>query len=215
MKHFGVLIVSAFLLFSGFLFFGGQGFAMKNGENLMSTAPEGYPAAVFAGGCFWCIESEFRALDGVLYTRSGYMGGHVENPSYEDVTTGKSGHAEVVEVTFDPDKTSYESLVEFFLTKAHDPTQLNRQGVDVGPQYRSAIFPADETQKTAAQTVINRVEESGLYDDPIVTTIEPYATFWEAEGYHQQYYEKYEEKTGRPHIRVLMKQGKKALQGAN
>ena len=112
----------------------------NQGEDLMTEQPENHPTAIFGGGCFWCLESEFRALNGVLYTRVGYMGGDKNDPSYNDVTTGETGHAEVVEVTFDPDKISYRNLVEFFLTKAHDPTQVNRQGVDVGTQYRSEIF---------------------------------------------------------------------------
>ncbi len=175
----------------------------------MSEKPEGYPVATFAGGCFWCTESEYRALDGVLYTRVGYMGGQTDNPTYRDITTGKTGHAEVVEVTFDPAKISFAVLTEFFLTKAHDPTQLNRQGVDVGTQYRSAIFPANEAQEEAAKAVIKKVDESGHYDDPIVTTIEPLSTFWEGEDYHQQYYEKYQEENGVPHIRVMLKKKNK------
>jgi peptide-methionine (S)-S-oxide reductase len=175
---------------------------------LVEEKPESYPTAIFAGGCFWCVESEFRALDGVLYTRSGYIGGATENPTYRDITTGRTGHAEAVEVTYDPAKTDYEQLTAFFLTKAHDPTQLNRQGVDVGTQYRSAIFPLTAEQEDIAKTVIKRVEMNKVYSKPIVTTIEPLDTFWVAEDYHQQYYEKYEEKNGRQHIRVIMKKKK-------
>lgn len=199
----------AFAAFGFILFLGSPGAAMVKGGDLMNDKPEGYPVAVFAGGCFWCTESEYRALNGVLYTRVGYMGGDLENPTYRDITTGKTGHAEVVEITFDPTKTDYEMLVEFFLAKAHDPTQLNRQGVDVGTQYRSAIFPTDEEQERVAKAVIERVEMSKIYNKPIVTTIEPHSTFWPGEDYHQQYYEKYEEKNGVPHLRVLMKKGKK------
>ena len=217
MKNFFTIITATFALFAVFLFIGSpdtmaQRFSMKNGADLMQEIPEGdYESAVLGGGCFWCTESEYRTLDGVLYTRVGYMGGELENPSYQDITTGKTGHAEVVEVTFDPAKISFEALVEFFLTKAHDPTQLNRQGVDVGTQYRSVIFPANEEQKKTVERVIMNVDASGQYDKPIVTTIEPMATFWEAEDYHQQYYEKYEDKTGKTHLRVLLKQSKKAL----
>jgi peptide-methionine (S)-S-oxide reductase len=215
-KLFGLLALT-FAAFALFLFIGGDSKAQKTsltlGSDLMNEKPEGYPAAVFAGGCFWCMESEFRALEGVLFTRAGYMGGTLESPAYGDVTTGKTGHAEVIEVTFDPGKTTYEALVEFFLTRAHDPTQLNRQGVDVGTQYRSAIFPADEEQERIAKEVIARVESKKIYDKPIVTTVEPYGTFWEAEDYHQQYYEKYEEKTGKPHLRVLLKKSKGELNG--
>ena len=182
---------------------------MPLGDDLMSKKPDGYPVATLAGGCFWCLESEFRALDGVLYTESGYTGGELENPSYQDITTGKTGHAEAVRVTYDPKQTSYETLVEFFLTKGHDPTQLNRQGVDVGPQYRSAIYPHDEEQRQIAKALIKRVDESKIHKDPIVTKIEEFEKFWIAEEYHQQYYEKYEEETGRPHIRVLLKKAKR------
>lgn len=178
---------------------------LKQGEDLMTEKPEGHSIAILAGGCFWCVESEYRALDGVLYTRVGYMGGDMENPTYRDITTGKTGHAEVVEVTYDDSQISYEDLLTFFLTKAHDPTQLNRQGVDVGTQYRSAVFYADAQEKEKAQTLIQKINESGRFSNPIVTTLEPRGTFWLAEDYHQQYYEKYREESGRDHIRVILK----------
>jgi len=209
MHNFFGLIILAFLAFAAFLFIGNSSMAMKNGSDLMTNKPEGYPTAVFAGGCFWCTESEYRALDGVLFTRTGYMGGNLDNPRYEDIITGKTGHAEVIEITYDPKKATYEMLVEFFLTKAHDPTQLNRQGVDVGTQYRSAIFPANDEKKRIAGKVIERVEMNKTHDKPIVTTIEPLSTFWEAEEGHQQYYEKYQEEYGFQHIRVVMKKGEK------
>ena len=173
----------------------------------MTEKPEGYPSAVLAGGCFWCTESEYRALDGVLFTRAGYMGGEMENPTYQDITTGTTGHAEVIEVTYDPEIITYPEILEFFLTKAHDPTQLNRQGVDKGTQYRSAIFPADEAQEEHANAAIERLQPK--FDVKIVTTVEPYTTFWEAEQYHQQYYEKYQAKTGEDHIRVVIKKANK------
>ncbi|MAF98936.1 MAG: peptide-methionine (S)-S-oxide reductase [Micavibrio sp.] len=172
---------------------------------LMDKKPEGYPVAILAGGCFWCTESEYRAIDGVLYTRVGYIGGHLDNPKYEDTHDSKSGHAEAVEVTYDPKAVSYEELLRYFLTKAHDPTQLNRQGPDIGTQYRSAIFYASEEEKALAQKVIDEVSAEKVWDKPIVTTLEPATTFWEAEDYHQQYYEKYEERTGRPHINDWLK----------
>ena len=175
----------------------------------MPQKPDGYPSITLAGGCFWCTESEFRALNGVLYTRVGYMGGDTKNPTYQDITTGKTGHAEVIEVTYDPAQTSLESLFEYFLTKAHDPTQLNRQGVDVGTQYRSAIFYADEEQKKLAEKAIKGVEMDNVWDMPIVTKLEPLSTFWEGEEYHQQYYEKYEEQTGKTHLRVILKKAGK------
>ena len=178
----------------------------------MSEKLEGFPVAYYAGGCFWCLESEFRALDGVIFTRSGYMGGTVDHPTYEAITTGKTGHAEAVEVTFDPTKITYQKLTQFFLEKAHDPTQINRQGVDVGTQYRSALFYADDDQKATAQAIVADINARKIYQQPIATQIVPAGTFWEAEAYHQQYYEKYEEKTGAPHIRVLLKQSRKASQ---
>jgi methionine-S-sulfoxide reductase len=146
MKPMNFLFLSA-LFVLGVLFVASAGVAMEKGGDLMTAKPEGYPSVTLAGGCFWCTESEYRALDGVLFTRVGYMGGDLDSPSYQDITTGKTGHAEVVEVTYDPDKISYEDLLTFFFTKAHDPTQLNRQGVDVGTQYRSAIFYANEEEK--------------------------------------------------------------------
>ncbi|MEM7618804.1 MAG: peptide-methionine (S)-S-oxide reductase MsrA, partial [Pseudomonadota bacterium] len=160
---------------------------------------------------FWCLESEFRALNGVVFTISGYSGGDLDNPTYRDITTGKTGHAEVTDIYYDPDIISYRELTDFFLRKAHDPTQLNRQGVDVGTQYRSAIFYHDEEQKKIAKEAINAAEADKVWKDPIVTTLEPFQRFWAAEEYHQQYYEKYEKANGRPHIRALIKQKKKAL----
>ena len=148
-----ILIIAAFAVL-GFFFLGGNSEAMQNGADLMPDKPaEDYPTLTLAGGCFWCTESEYRALDGVLFTRVGYMGGALDNPTYRDITTGRTGHAEVVQVTYDPEKLPYADLLTFFLTIAHDPTQLNRQGVDVGTQYRSAIFYKDEDEKEAAQAL--------------------------------------------------------------
>lgn len=191
-------------------------FADEAGErvlsvNLMQEKPEGYPAATLAGGCFWCIESEYRGLDGVLYTRVGYTGGTLKNPKYEDTHDGKSGHAEAVEVTFDPAKISYRRLLEHFFLKAHDPTQLNQQGPDVGTQYRSAVFYHDEAQKKAAQDLIAELTARKAFSKPIATTLEPAGTFWEGEDYHQQYYEKYEDKYGKPHINDWLKRQAKGL----
>lgn len=171
----------------------------QEGPDIMDKKPAGYPTAIFAGGCFWCTESEYRALPGVLYTRVGYIGGHIDNPTYDDTHDSKSGHAEAVEVTYDPKKTNFKELVTFFMIKGHDPTQLNRQGPDVGTQYRSAIFYEDEEQKKIAQEVIDDLTARKVYAKPIVTTLEKATTFWEAEQYHQQYFEKYEQKTGTPH----------------
>lgn len=180
-------------------------------NTIKSEKPNDLPVATLAGGCFWCVESEFRAINGVVYTVSGYTGGKTENPTYQDITTGKTGHAEATDVYYDPEIISYRELVDFFLRKAHDPTQLNRQGVDVGTQYRSAIFYHNEEQKLAAEEAIKAATDDKVWKDDIVTEVTPAAKFWPAEEYHQQYYEKYEVQNGRPHIRVLLKQKKKAL----
>ncbi len=201
---FVALAVSALLVFRPPLFAGEPG-GRKMSADLMDQKPEDYPVATLAGGCFWCTESEFRGLDGVLYTRVGYTGGALPNPKYEDTHDGKSGHAEAVEITFDPNKISYRQLLEHFFLKAHDPTQLNRQGPDVGTQYRSTVFFHDEEQKKIAEDYIAELTARKKFSKPIVTTLEPAATFWEAEGYHQQYYEKYEKANGQPHINDWLK----------
>jgi len=143
--------------------------------------------ATFGAGCFWGVEAAFRQVEGVTQTRVGYSGGTLENPSYEDVCSHTSGHAEVVEVTYDPDRVTYEDLLDVFWGK-HDPTQLNRQGWDVGDQYRSAIFFHDEDQREAATRA--KAREQACRPAPIVTLIEPAQTFYEAEDYHQRYLEK-------------------------
>lgn len=173
---------------------------------IKSEKPDNFPVATLAGGCFWCIESEFRSLNGVVYTVSGYTGGEIEHPTYQDITTGKTGHAEATDIYYDPDIISYRELVDFLLRKAHDPTQLNRQGVDKGTQYRSAIFYHGEEQKRIADEAIKAATADKVWKAPIVTTLEPLTKFWPAEEYHQQYYEKYEAANGRPHIRVLLKE---------
>jgi peptide-methionine (S)-S-oxide reductase len=152
-----------------------------------------FEKATFGAGCFWQVEEAFRELPGVMDTAVGYEGGDVDNPTYEQVCTGKTGHTEVVEVTFDPEKTSYdEILAKYFAT--HDPTQMNRQGPDVGFQYRSVIFSNSEEQTEAARKAIEQAQSS--FRDPIVTTIEPAATFWRAEEYHQCYLQKRQERGG-------------------
>jgi peptide-methionine (S)-S-oxide reductase len=145
--------------------------------------------ATFAAGCFWHVEDAFRRVKGVVDARVGYTGGFVDNPSYKVVCTDTTGHAEALEVTFDPDVVSYEELVEFFWT-IHDPTQVNRQGPDWGMQYRTAIFTHDEQQKKVAEASKQRVDESGRFPRPIATQIVEAGPFWEAEDYHQQYYAK-------------------------
>ncbi|MFP4591202.1 MAG: peptide-methionine (S)-S-oxide reductase MsrA [Halobacteriales archaeon] len=145
--------------------------------------------ATLGGGCFWCVEAAFKALDGVLEVTSGYAAGHVEDPTYEAVCTGETGHAEVVQVEYDPEVLGYADVLEVFFT-IHDPTQLNRQGPDVGSQYRSIVLYHDEDQRRVAQRYLAALEEAGGYDDPIVTEIEPLEAFYPAESYHQDYFEK-------------------------
>ena len=187
----------------------GKSFADNNNPDLRSERPEGYPSAILGGGCFWCLEWEYNALPGVLYTESGYTGGNLDNPTYQDITTGKTGHAEVVSVTYDPEKITYREILDYFLRKAHDPTQLNRQGVDVGTQYRSSIFYSTEEEKKIAEEAINSAEADKVWKNTIVTSLEPFTVLYEAEEYHQDYYEKYEKRNGSPHIRVLLKNKKK------
>ena len=143
--------------------------------------------ATLAGGCFWCLEAVFDELKGVISVESGYAGGHVPNPSYQAVCTGMTGHAEVVQVTFDPLVVSYEDLLRVFFT-IHDPTTLNRQGADVGTQYRSAIFTHDDAQRAAAEAVIREIGDSKLWANPIVTEVKPLDKFYVAENYHQEYF---------------------------
>ncbi|WP_212005783.1 peptide-methionine (S)-S-oxide reductase MsrA [Chitinophaga sp. HK235] len=143
--------------------------------------------ATFGGGCFWCTEAQFQYLDGVIKVESGYAGGHVANPTYEQVCEGNTGHAEVIQVTYDPAKISYEELLQAFWV-SHDPTQLNRQGNDVGTQYRSVIFYHNPEQKEKAEYYKKKLQESGAYDKPIVTEIAPLTNFYIAEDYHQNYY---------------------------
>jgi peptide-methionine (S)-S-oxide reductase len=155
-----------------------------------STATE---KATFGAGCFWQVEAAFRELDGVIDTAVGYEGGDVENPTYEQVCTGTTGHVEVAQVTFDPAKVSYEDLVSKYL-EIHDPTQLNRQGPDVGWQYRSVIFTESDEQAEIARRVIEGAQER--FRDPIVTEVTPAKPFWRAEEYHQCYLEKRSSATG-------------------
>lgn len=143
--------------------------------------------AVFAGGCFWGVEAVFDHVKGVISVRSGYAGGSKETAIYEDVSSGRTRHAESVEVRFDPAKVTYEQLLTIFFAVAHDPTEVDRQGPDVGPQYRSAIFYADEKQKRSAAAFIVALNESKAFDKPVATEVVPLAEFFEAEKYHQDY----------------------------
>jgi peptide-methionine (S)-S-oxide reductase len=146
-----------------------------------------HEVATLAGGCFWCLEAVYEQLQGVVQVVSGYAGGHVPNPTYGQVCGGRTGHAEVVQITYDPEIISYHDLLEVFFT-IHDPTTLNRQGADVGPQYRSAIFYHDEAQKETAQQVMEEIENAGIWDEPIVTELVPLDAFYRAEDHHQEYY---------------------------
>lgn len=145
--------------------------------------------ATFGAGCFWGIEAAFRRLDGVELAESGYAGGTAEDPTYEQVCSGQTGHTEVVEVTYDPSKVSYDQLLETFWD-VHDPTTLNRQGPDIGTQYRSAIYYYSAEQEAAARTAVANLEKSGRFRNAIVTEIAPIQTFYRAEEYHQRYFEK-------------------------
>jgi peptide-methionine (S)-S-oxide reductase len=145
--------------------------------------------ATFGAGCFWGVEAAYRQIPGVLSTRVGYLGGTMENPTYKDVCSGRTGHAEVVEVAYDPEKLTYDDLLTVFWDN-HNPTTLNRQGPDIGTQYRSAIFYHDDEQKEAAIASKEERDSSGKYQRPIVTEITPASPFYEAEDYHQQYLEK-------------------------
>jgi methionine-S-sulfoxide reductase len=145
--------------------------------------------AIFAAGCFWGVQDYFDQVPGVTETEVGYIGGQVDNPSYEMVSAHNTGHAEATRVVFDPKKVSYETLLKQFF-HMHDPTQLNRQGPDIGDNYRSAIFYKDAKQKAEAQKIIDELNKSGKYKKPIATTLEPAGKFWPAEDYHQHYTEK-------------------------
>jgi peptide-methionine (S)-S-oxide reductase len=176
-----ILSLAALALFS-VCFAGAQG---RSEKTMSGTATGGLALATFGGGCFWCLEAVFDRIEGVTSVTSGYAGGTVKNPTYEQVCTGTTGHAEVVQVAYDPAKTSYEDLLDIFW-KAHDPTTLNRQGADVGTQYRSIIPYHDEAQKAAAAASIKKAQAG--FKDRIVTEVVPLGVFWKAEDFHQDYY---------------------------
>lgn len=156
--------------------------------------------ATLAGGCFWCLEAVYQELRGVELVESGYMGGHVRNPSYREVCNGTTGHAEVVQVTFDTQEVSFKEILEIFFT-IHDPTTLNRQGADVGTQYRSAIFYHSDEQKATAEQVIREITTAGVWSNPIVTQVIAADTFYKAEEYHQNYYT---QNGGQPYCQVVI-----------
>lgn len=162
-------------------------------------APEDFPepaddlgavaegVAVLGGGCFWCVDAVYRQLEGVVQVTAGYAGGTAETADYRTVCSGTTGHAEVVMIRFDPSRITFGQILKVFFSVAHDPTQLNRQGNDFGPQYRSAIFVTDADQRRVAQAYIDQLDAAKVYDDKIVTTLEPLEAFYEAEEYHQDY----------------------------
>lgn len=177
--------------------------------------PANLDTAYFASGCFWCTEAVFERVAGVYDVVSGYAGGTKANPTYQEVSYGKTDYAEAVRVAYDPDKVSYDKLIEFFYA-SHDPTQLNRQGPDVGKQYRSEIYYLTETEKKAAEQRKEQLDASGNYNKPIVTLITPFTTFYEAEDYHQNYYElhpnqSYVYSVSRPKVEKFMKEYKQYL----
>lgn len=174
-----------------------------------------YPVATFAGGCFWCTEAAFERINGVVDVISGYSGGEKKYPTYYEVGSGDTKHAEAIQIFYDPEVIDYQKLLEVFFV-AHDPTTLNRQGPDVGPQYRSAIFYHDEEQKKLTEDYIGELEESRRFVDPIVTQVASYDEFWVAEGYHQNYYEihptnRYVQSVSRPKVEKVMKKFKDIL----
>ena len=163
---------------------------MKESREPGTDGPPTTETATFAGGCFWCIEPVFDELDGVQSVVSGYTGGHVADPSYEAVCDGTTGHAEAVQIVFDPRRVSYKDLLEVFFS-VHDPTTLNRQGADVGTQYRSGVFFHSPEQEARARQTIADLQAQGLWDKPIVTEVTPFEVFYPAEDYHQRYFAKH------------------------
>ena len=167
---------------------------------MTSSSRTNHELATVAGGCFWCLEAVFEQIDGVLGVESGYAGGKVPNPTYKQVCTGATGHAEVIQIAYDPAKLSYREVVEIFFA-FHDPTTLNRQGADVGTQYRSAVFFHDARQKSEAEAVIRELTSGRVFDDPIVTEVAPLGTFYRAEGHHQGYYR---QNSDQPYCRAVI-----------
>lgn len=174
-----LLMVSAGLVYSQ---------ATKTADkSVTANVPGGTMVATFGSGCFWCTEAIFQNLDGVTKVVSGYSGGKVKNPTYKEVCSGMTGHAEVIQVTYDPAKITYDELLEVFW-ETHDPTTLNRQGNDEGTQYRSAVFYHNDQQKKLAESYKKKLDAAGAFDNPIVTEISPFTAFYKAEDYHQNYY---------------------------
>jgi peptide-methionine (S)-S-oxide reductase len=185
-------IILLIMMFSSFAMLGCQQKSANTNSEIKndsgdSTQMKNLQKATFGSGCFWCTEAIFERLNGVVKVESGYSGGKVENPTYEEVCTGTTGHAEVTQITYDPSIITFDELLEVFW-KTHDPTTLNRQGNDVGTQYRSVIFYHNEEQKELAEKYKAELDKSGVWDNPIVTEISPFTNFYSAEKYHQDYY---------------------------
>lgn len=178
--------------------------ASSSPEPAQTTPPGKTKTLIVGGGCFWCVEAIYEDLIGVVSVENGYAGGHVANPTYEQVTSGTTGHAEVVKIVYEPDKISADDLLRIFFT-THDPTTLNRQGNDVGTQYRSAIFFANEEEKALAQRIKDEITREKLWKDPIVTTLEPLKNYTRAEDYHQNYFVRFEKAS--PMERMKMNSG--------
>ncbi|MBK8983622.1 MAG: peptide-methionine (S)-S-oxide reductase MsrA [Ignavibacteria bacterium] len=200
MKKSALIIALIFIAVLGYNFLSSS--EKENTSNINSVKQINYKKgaadkleqATLAGGCFWCIETIFRDLKGVESVISGYSGGSTKNPTYEEVCSGKTGHAEVIQISFDPDIIGFDKLLEIFF-HIHDPTTLNRQGADVGTQYRSAIFYDSKNQKKVSEEVIKKINENKLWDDPIVTEVSKLDIFYPAEDYHQDYYNNNKEKS--------------------
>jgi peptide-methionine (S)-S-oxide reductase len=163
-------------------------------EESRTNSPKRIEVTTLGGGCFWCTEAVFSQLKGVEEIEPGYSGGNLENPSYEQVSTGKTGHAEVAQISFDPVVISFKEILQIFFS-THDPTSLNRQGADIGTQYRSVIFYHDGEQEAIAEQVIKEFSDEGAFDAPIVTQVEPLKAFYKAEDYHREYYERHSEQS--------------------
>lgn len=173
---------------------------VKPVAEIVMTNPSKLDTATFGAGCFWCVEAVFQQLRGVHTVESGYSGGHTRFPTYKEVCTGETGHAEVCQIAFDPSVISFTELLEVFW-KTHDPTTLNRQGGDVGTQYRSVIFYHTEEQQTVAEEMKSRLNAAGIWNDPLVTEIIPFQEFFKAESYHQEYYF---QNTAQPYCSVVI-----------
>jgi len=200
------MILKAFIATLGFCTFfacnSEKKYKTMSSSLINANTGEKTDTATFATGCFWCTEAIFEELNGVLKVTSGYSGGNVPNPTYKEICTGETGHAECVQVVYEPDKISYDELVEVFF-EVHDPTSLNRQGADVGTQYRSAIFYHTPEQKEKAEYYKNELDRSGAFNKPIVTEISAFSRFYRAEDYHQEYYDN--NKNTNPYCSVVIR----------